>query len=238
HNLGRPTALVHEAGHQVAHIAGWNDKLARAIDAALGGGPLGRVWAGWSSEIAADAIAFVETGYGSILALHDVLAAEPEFVFQTIAGDPHPMSFLRVELGVEMCRLAWGDGPWNDLAACWREVYPIEIAPPMPRALVAASMRALPIVAQSTLATPTDAFRRRSLVDIVPPARVSPRALEELELRLGPALYTSPHWIWTECLRLLAITALRAGGDSGRRAPARTPADDWMLRLGGIQQAA
>ena len=27
HNLQRPTALIHEAGHQVAHITGWNEEL-------------------------------------------------------------------------------------------------------------------------------------------------------------------------------------------------------------------
>jgi hypothetical protein len=194
------------------------------------------VWAGWSSEIAADAIAFVETGYGAVLALHDVLAAEPESVFQMVAGDPHPMSFLRVEFGVAMCRFAWDDGPWDDLAASWRELYPLESAPPVARALIAASIQQMPVITRSTLATAAAGLRNRTLVDIVPPSRVSPRALEELERRLGPALYTSPHWIWTECLRLLAITALRA--DAAHATLARAPADGWMLRLGGVQQAA
>ena len=31
HNLHRPTALIHEAGHQVAHIVGWNEELAVAL---------------------------------------------------------------------------------------------------------------------------------------------------------------------------------------------------------------
>jgi hypothetical protein len=66
---------------------------------------------------------------------------------------------------------------------------------------------------------------------------VSPQALAELERKLGPALYTSSHWIWTECLRLLALTALADGGElpNGRTRP---PAQDWMLQLGGVQQAA
>lgn len=237
HNLGRPTALVHEAGHQVAHIAGWNDELARALREGLGSAPLGRVWAAWASEISADAVAFVHTGYGAVLALHDVLAGEPDFVFQLIGGDPHPLSYLRIELGVQMCRFAWGDGPWDDLSRDWREAYPLDGASAEVRALVAGSLPILPSVARLALATPTRGFRGRSLVDIVSPDRVSPRALAELERKLGPALYTSSHWIWTECLRLLALTALADGGDlpNGR---ARPPAQDWMLQLGGVQQAA
>lgn len=238
HNLDRPTALVHEAGHQVAHIAGWNDELARTLQSGLGSsGSLARLWAGWASEIAADAVAFVHTGYGSVLALHDVLAGEPGFVFQVVEGDPHPMSFLRVELGVHMCRLAWGDGPWDGLAEAWRDVYPLDGAPSEVRSMIAASRPLLPVVAQLTLAAPMRAFRGRSLVDIVSPARVSPRALADLELRLGPALYTSSHWIWTECLRLLALSSLR-GADEAPGTRTRVPSQEWMLRLGGVQQAA
>jgi hypothetical protein len=245
HNLHRPTALVHEAGHQVAHITGWNGELARTIEQGLAGsGPLAAVWAGWSSEIAADAVAFVHTGFGSVLALHDVLAGEPGFVFQVVDGDPHPMSFLRLQLGIEMCRLAWGGGPWDDLAGSWRDTYPLSLAASSQRALVAGSARVLPEVARLTLAAPARAFRGRRLVDVVPPSRVSPQALAELELRLGPALYTSSHWIWTECLRLLAISALRAGDEPpagagpGAAEAARVPIERWMLRLGGVQQAA
>jgi hypothetical protein len=239
HNLQQPTSLVHEAGHQVAHIAGWNGELARRLEQGISGpAPLAGIWAGWASEIAADAVAFVHTGYGSVLALHDVLAGEAGQVFQVIDGDPHPMSFLRLELGIEMCRLAWGDGPWNDLAASWRETYPVAQASPHERALIEASARSLADVARLTLATPAQALRGRALVEIVSPARVSPQALADLKLKLGPALYTSPHWIWTECLRLLAISALRTGADEDVAAAARVPTQTWMLRLGGVQQAA
>jgi hypothetical protein len=239
HNVGRPTALVHEAGHQVAHIAGWNEDLARTLEAGLSSfGSVARLWADWASEIAADAVAFVHTGYGSVAALHDVLAGEPGFVFQMVPGDPHPMSFLRVELGIQMCRLAWGDGPWDDLAADWREAYPVASAPPAVHALTAASLPLIPTVAHLTLATRTAAFRGRSLFDILSPDRVSPKALGDLKLKLGPALYTSSHWIWTESLRLLAISALEAADGTLPGSRLKGPTDDWMLQLGGFQQAA
>jgi hypothetical protein len=196
------------------------------------------VWADWSSEIAADAVAFVHTGYGSVAALHDVLAGEPSFVYQVIPGDPHPMCFLRVELGVEMCRLAWGAGPWDDLAVAWREAYPLEGAPSGVQALVEGAIPLIPSVARLTLTTRTPAFRGRSLFDIVSPDRVSPRALGDLKLKLGPALFTSSHWLWTECLRLLAISALESAAGPLPGPRAQVASEGWMLQLGGFQQAA
>ena len=113
HNLLRPTALIHEAGHQVAHIAGWNQELAAALSQGLAAtsSELAGVWAGWASEIAADAVAFVHTGFASVAALHDVLAGETSTVFRHTPGDPHPICYLRVLLGVEMCRHFYGSGP-------------------------------------------------------------------------------------------------------------------------------
>ena len=239
HNLARPTALVHEAGHQVAHIVGWNDELALTLGSGLDSSPaLAGVWSAWASEIAADAVAFVHTGYGSVLALHDVLAAEPPVVFRVIAGDPHPMSYLRIELGIEMCRLAWGAGPWDGLAEAWRAQYPLAAAPESTRALITASRPRLSAIARLTIATPMRAFRGRTLSDVVSPARVSPRALDDMHKKLGPALYTSPHWVWTECLRLLALSALHAGERGSLPGDARELPEQWMQRLGGLMEAA
>src|SRR5690606_35335879 len=41
HNLHRPTALIHEAGHQVAHIVGWSEELSAALAAGLTDAPAG-----------------------------------------------------------------------------------------------------------------------------------------------------------------------------------------------------
>jgi hypothetical protein len=239
HNLGRPTALVHEAGHQVAHITGWNDELAGVLAASLSASPaIARMWSGWASEISADAVAFVHTGYASVLALHDVLAGDTASVFQVIPGDPHPMSYLRVELGAALCRCAWGAGPWDGLVESWRDAYPLSSAGGDERNVIAASAQALQVVAECLLTARLRAFRGRSLVDLLPPERVSPRSLAQLEQRLGPALFTSSHWIWTECLRLLAISALRASDPANPASQRRFVSEGWMLQLGGLLQAA
>lgn len=237
HNLLCPTSLIHEAGHQVAHICDWNTELAATFEHHLPTDPsLARVWASWASEIAADAIAFVHTGYGSVAALHDVIAGERTSVLRYIPGDPHPISYLRVLLGVEMCRHFYGLGPWDELAFAWQQRYPLEAAG-RNTPLLAQSVLLLKDIARLTLDTPMQAFAGRKLSDLVNPERVKPSVLEELEHRLGTALYTSMHWIWTEALRGLALTSLRVATNPNQEIETLTTQENWMLKLGGAIQA-
>jgi len=240
HNLLRPTALIHEAGHQVAHILDWNRELAETLDRGLTDAPDGvaEAWAGWASEIAADAFAFVHTGYASVAALHDVLAGEASFVFQHTPGDPHPICWLRVLLGVESCRYFYGAGPWDALAASWTAGYPVAAASPRTRELLEQSVALLPRIARLTLDTPQRAFRGRPLRALIQPERVSPAELQALESRLGGSLYTSMHWVWTECLRLLALTGWQIAAAPSGAAEVMKQQEASMLRLGGSLQAA
>lgn len=243
HNLLRPTALIHEAGHQVAHLCGWNSELAlvlaRGLPAHGAASPeLAGIWAGWCSEIAADAFAFAHTGFASVAALHDVLAGDTASVFRHLPGDPHPISHLRVLLAVQMCRYFYGAGPWDALALAWQALHPPERAPAEVRAIVQGSLPCLDAVVRLTLDTPMQAFGQRPLRALIAPERVSPAALTELEARIGPALFTSAHWLWTEPLRILGLTGLRLA-----QTPQRLPAllalqQQSMLRLGGALQAA
>jgi hypothetical protein len=240
HNLYRPTALIHEAGHQVAHLVRWNDELASALDIGLTDAPAGvaEAWASWASEIAADAFAFVHTGYASVAALHDVLDGGSSIVFRHTPGDPHPISYLRLLLGVEMCRQFYGAGPWDDLARSWTQLYPLERAPGATGSLLRASLPALPHIVNITLRQPMRAFGGRPLASLINPERVKPETLRQLEQQLGVALYTSMHWIWTEALRLLALTGLRVATKPEIKADTLKQQEEWMLRLGGVLQAA
>ncbi|MGC4093006.1 MAG: hypothetical protein QM756_34990 [Polyangiaceae bacterium] len=240
HNLLRPTALIHEAGHQVAHITQWTAELSDALERGLAvfSGDLARIWAGWASEIAADAFAFANTGFASVLALHDVIAGEPNQVFRFAPGDPHPVSYLRVLLGVETCRYFYGAGPWDELALSWTSLYsPRQVAPEL-GALFEEPRQLLQAVVRITLDSPMQAFKGRSLRALVQPERVSPRALGELEQRIGAALFTSAHWLWTEPLRILALTGLRVAERPRELADALQLQEQAMLRLGGALQAA
>jgi hypothetical protein len=239
HNLYRPTALIHEAGHQVAHAIGWSEELAAVLNRELArvSPQVARIWASWASEITADAYAFVHTGYASVVGLHDVVAGGSSVAFRFIPGDPHPISYLRVLLGVEMCRQCFGQGAWEDLAREWIQSNDLELARSGVRELLQQSLSLLPLVAELSLMRPMRSFRGNSLVAMIDPKRVSPNALAQLEAQGGAALYTSHHWVWTEPIRLLALTGYRAATQSDRALEILQQQKDWMLRLGETLQA-
>ncbi len=240
HNLLRPTALIHEAGHQVAHISGWTDELAKVFEEKLASDTrdVARMWAGWISEVTADAFAFAHTGYAAVAALHDVLAGDDAFVFRLVPGDPHPVSFIRVLLGVEMCRQFYGPGPWDDLAHAWTHSHRLENATAETRNLLRASLAVLPRVVDLSVRAPLRAFAGRRLVDFVDPARVKPQALLELEQKIGVALYTSHHWVRAESVRLLALSGYRAATMPERATEILKQQEEWMTRLGTALRAA
>lgn len=240
HNLYRPTALIHETGHQMAHITGWNDELSTALEAGLSvdSEEIGELWGSWSSEIAADAFAFVHTGYASVVGLHDVLSGGDRFVFQHRVGDPHPISYIRVLLGIEMCRQFYGEGPWDTMVSAWVKTYPLQQATSDTRALLNRSIPLLPKVVNIILRKPMLSFGGKSISALVDPMRVSPESLIHLEQKIGPALYTSMHWVRAESLRLLALTGLKAATEPERSAEAMQLQNAWMLQLGMSLKAA
>jgi len=240
HNLFRPTALIHETGHQLAHLIGWNGELRAALETRLSGAPrdVAEVWGSWASEIAADTFAFAHTGYASVAALSDVLAGDDAFVFRYTPGDPHPISYLRVLLGTQMCTRFFGAGPWDDLAQVWVRSYPLENARPATAEFIRRSLPLLPAVVELCLRVPMRAFGGRPLTALLDPARVRPDVLMQLELQTGPALYVSQHWIWTECLRLLALSGLRAATMPEHVVEILRQQEGWMLRLGEAVKVA
>jgi hypothetical protein len=238
HNMCRPTAVLHEAGHQAAAELGWAEELAALFRRRLGATSpeLAAVWASWTNEIVADVFAFAHSGYGSIAGLHDVVAGDQRAVFRFAPGDPHPIAYLRVLLGVELCTRSFGIGPWDELGRAWVVTHPLSDAAPALRPLLRASVDRLPEIAELCLRAPLRAFRGRSIVELVDPRRVSPTELAALERRIGPVTLASPHWLRTEGLRLLALSSYKAaGGDDGGRT---VGCESWLMQLGGGLRAA
>lgn len=227
HNLVRPTAVFHEAGHQVAHLLRWTEPLAQALRAVA---PADHqdTWAGWASEIAADAFAFVNTGYAAVLALTDVLDGGPARIYHWAEEDPHPVGWLRVLLGVAMCRLCYGTGPWDAFADAWVARYPASGAPAEVRSLLRDSQPALPQLAEAILKRPYAAFRGGSLATLIDPQRVSPLALMQMQRAAGSALFTSPFWA-QEGLRIVALTGLRIGTEPENAASLLLQQEAWMV---------
>lgn len=239
-NLYRPTALCHEAGHQIAHELAWTAELAAGLRRGLEahGDALAALWSSWASEIAADAFAFVHTGYASVAALHDVIAGSSPAVLGIVPLDPHPTGYLRVLLGHEMCRRFFGAGPWDPLAKAWIATHPLESASSETSRLLDASAKLLPRIVELVLERRYKAFGGRGLVQIVDPTRVRPDALRELARAAGPALYASSHWLDKECLRLLALSGYRLATEPEQMREVMKQQEEWVLRLGALPLAA
>jgi hypothetical protein len=240
HNRFRTTALFHECGHQFAALCGWNDAFARLLRTALTGvdSDVAEQLAGWSSEIAADTFAFAYAGYAAVVAVSDVIAGSDADAFRFIPGDPHPIAYLRVMLGVEMCRRFYGMGPWDELAASWADLHAVAGADPITSSLVRAILPLLPRVVSLALLTELPCFRGRRLADLVDPQRVAPAALAQLARDGGAALFTSTHWLRTECLRLTALSGLRFANEPERGREILAQQEDWMIKLGHFAASA
>jgi len=234
HNLFRPTAIIHETGHQVAHILNWNEELSVALSNRMANHSkiVGAAFAGWSSEIAADAFAFVHTGFASVAALHDVVSGTPQAVFSYHQHDPHPISYIRVLLNIEMCRQFYGNGPWDELESAFKNDYDVNLVNFSSVGLIKLCMSALPDAVHLILKSPFHCFGNRSLSQIIPPNKASPQALEKLEYLAGPSLYTSHAWIWNESIRLLALNGYKIGTGKGDLAALYKQQEDWMTKLG------
>ncbi|WP_284740176.1 hypothetical protein [Amycolatopsis sp. RTGN1] len=212
HNLAYPTALLHETGHQVAHLTGWTTELADSLAAVLAprSTELAELWRGWAGEIAADVHAFAQAGWAPVAALANVVDGPTQAVFRVRFNDPHPFPFLRVMLNAELCRSWFGAGPWDDVAAVWRQRNPLADAPGDVAALTRLSLAALPDVVDVCTRRPMAAFGGAPLSALLDPRRVSPTALESLARQAGPSLLASAYLRRREPLRILAHLSTRA----------------------------
>lgn len=241
HNLYRPTSLIHETGHQVAHILGWTEEFRAALQHEFAPHTPREVVEGWmdtASEVVADIYAFVHCGYGAVAALHDVVAADQGTVLRYLPGDPHPIPYIRVLLNVEYCRRMFGAGPWDNLANAWRRTYPVERATAGTRQFLEHSLDLLPRLAELSLVRRMRAFGGRAIVELVDPAAVRPDALAQWSRQLGTALETSVHWATTEPVRLLALSSYEMAIAPERTADIAKHYEAWTQRVGNLVRAA
>lgn len=224
HNLYRPTSLFHETGHQVAHLTGWTGGLRDALAQALADDrELAAMWTPWASEIVADVFAFLHTGYASVAALYDVVG-DPAAILRWPIGDPHPIGWLRTALGCAFAAQCFGrEGPWAQMLRAMDAHYPPTLTDEAVRPLLARSRAAMPRIAAACLEAPVPALGGKPMLTVHDPARVSPKALAELERGAGAALWTSPHWRRAEGIRIVALAGLREAEN-----PAAAP--QWIER--------
>jgi hypothetical protein len=236
HNLWQPTSLVHETGHQVAHLTSWVPELAAALSKALTphSALAAETWSNWASEVAADVYAFSLLGYAPVPALATVVDGPSSAAFRMPFGDPHPLAVLRVHLNVALCRSWFGPGPWDDLGIRWMHRHPLSAAPREVAELVTVSMPLLNTIVDVCTRTRMQAFHGTYLAKLANPERVSPHELDRLAERAGDSLYTSTYLQRTESMRILSLTVLR-GLDSTEPPTAMR---EWLRRVGGDRAVA
>jgi hypothetical protein len=234
HNQDRPTAIVHETGHQVAALLGWNEELTAAIAKGLvqEGEEVARIWSSWATEVAADAYCFANVGLAAVAALSDVIGGSPAQVFAYNPGGVHPISYLRVLLGYAMARRFFGRGIWDDLENAWRTRYALQLAPLSLAPILVALERAVPKVVEISLLSPMRAFGGRTLAQLLDPALVSPEALAHLQAQAGASMMTSHHWLSQESLRLIALTGYRFAAEPDAADQVLTLHRTLMQRIG------
>jgi hypothetical protein len=236
HNLWRPTSLIHETGHQVAHLTGWSEELGAALYDRLA--PVSIIaaesWRSWASEVAADVYAFVLLGYAPLPALATVVDGPTRKVFRMPFGDPHPFGWVRVLFNVGLCRSWFGPGPWDNIARTWLLRHPLTQASPDVQAISRVSLSQLPALAEVCTRTPMRAFGGVAISSLASPLSVAPAELGRLAERAGASLYTSSYLQRLEAMRVLAWFVLN--GQTNK-------ADDdgvelWLRRIGGVAAVA
>lgn len=183
HNLLRPTAVLHECGHQIAHILGWNKELADTLFTELKEKDVAvaKAFSNWSSEIAADAVAFCTTGFAAVAALHDVVDGEGEAVFMYDENDPHPIAYLRVLLNCAMCTVLYGNGPWQQMEEQWKVNHPLKDAGKEANGIIVRSIPHLQTIAKIILQTRQKAFAGKAVSMLIDTAKANPVQLGKIE---------------------------------------------------------
>lgn len=233
HNLSFPTALLHETGHQVCALAGFNEELNAALHTTLAphSAELAEMWSEWAGEIAGDVHAFLHAGWAPVMALANVVDGSTGQVFHIRPGDPHPFPWIRVMFNVALCRRWFGNGPWDDLAVAWLRRHHLADAGLAGR-LAAESVRHLDRIVDLCTRHPMSSFGGRAFAQLVDPRRVSPQSLRALEQQAGGTLLTSTYLRRREPVRILALLATRVASDPDRGETARRDLVEWVRAIG------
>jgi hypothetical protein len=198
--------------------------------------PAAAAYQSWASEIAADCFAFVHTGYAAVSSLHNVVSGRPQSVFAFHDGDPHPISYCRVLLNLEMARSFYGKGAWDVLQDNFLEDYPIERYTFSSIPLIQACVKVMPEVVDICLRSSFNAFGDKALAGIIDPMCVCPPSLERLQQLAAGSLMNSHAWIDKECLKLLALTGYQVATRNDNVDEVYKHQESWMAKLGASQE--
>lgn len=233
HNLSFPTALLHETGHQVLALCGYNDELRRRLYETLEprSPAVASLVSSWSSELGADVHAVHHAGWAPVFALANVVDGPSHHVFRIRTGDPHPPGLVRTLFNARLVGAWFGAGPWDDLAATWTARHPLSAAGPL-EDITRQVLAVIDHVVEISSMSPMRSFNGASFGDVLDPRRVSPSSLAALERQAGGTLLTSGYLQRREPVRILALLATRWLLDPGRADEHRTTLRQWVRSLG------
>ena len=234
HNLSYPTAMLHETGHQVGHLTGWNAELADAVHEVVAprSVEVADLWRSWASEVAADVHAFAQSGWAPVVALANVVDGDTAEVFRIRFADPHPFGWIRVMFNVALCRSWFGSGPWDDVAQAWWSRHPPQAAGPEVERIAMVSVAALDDIVQVCTRRAMRSLRGAPLSAVLDPRQVHPDSLRSLEQRAGASLLTSSYLRRRHPLPILALLTTRAVLDPENAAEHVARLRAWVCDVG------
>jgi hypothetical protein len=208
------TSLLHEVGHEAMGRLALLPNMGQALTTELArrGVPdaIRELYVHWLSEIAADLWSFLASGLAHAATLREILALPAEHAFRLSMQVPHPPPYLRVLLGFQLCRDAWGEGPWDAWETQWLAHYPRTDCPPTSRDLFDAARAALPQVSRILLGARYKALGRRKLPELFDLPALAPTALARHARDLIAGRTLSPRV--ATCTRLAVFRYARERG--------------------------
>lgn len=215
---GIASSLVHEVGHQAAHLLdlvhGLRGVLLPSRSDGAGERTLWRLWARWISEVVADLWAVGRVGVSSTLGLMSLVSLPHAFVFRLSLVDAHPTPWIRVKLSCALGDALYPHPQWRRLASVWESYYPLRDLPEPRLRLLRALEASIPRFMDRLLDFRPRKLGDRSLADLL----ASP---ERTPARLG-ALWASarPGGVaLARCRPTVALGALGQARADGRVSP-------------------
>jgi hypothetical protein len=171
-------SLLHEVGHQGNSLLRLPAAFAETIGAAKRDGSLARDVADWwqskLSEALADLWACCKLGAAATLGLQVVLGRSLQATFHDSPADPHPMPWVRARLSAAFGQAAFPHPIWRELDAHWLALYPLQRAPRAARALLAAILPSIPVVARLFARSELPALGGRTFPELLGAASTAP----------------------------------------------------------------
>jgi hypothetical protein len=161
-------AVLHEVSHNLHSEIGLDRKIPQEIRARLTAERMPpsvvEQMTKWNRETFSDLSALLLGGPAVVASLMDVVGRSQPATYTFVAGAPHPTPYLRPFLSIELLRRMGFAEQARRFEAAWNALYPrARAAAYIPRELLAAAPRAIPLVVDSVCFTPFEELGGRSL---------------------------------------------------------------------------